>query len=171
MQLELPELTTLSEKHRVFVLNYIGNGRNGAGAAIAAGYAKSGASAVAITLLHREDVGHALLACAKAMISKGALIGVDVMIEIAEDVGHKDRYAAAKHLAAIGGLVATQKHEVKVERVVSQDEKLKMLQGMAEKMGLPYNEFAAKYIGPNRLKQVEAVKNEEGEYDFADEEF
>lgn len=60
-------------------------------------------------LMREEAVIAALREEATKRLTGAALLGVTVMIEIAQDPMHKDRYKAAKDLAAINGFTAEQK--------------------------------------------------------------
>lgn len=103
-----PAMSALTDQQRIFVHEMLQSGVNpnaANAAAVAAGYAANGGW----RMMRNERVLAALHEEAKKRLVGAALTGVNVMIEIALEPGHKDRFQAAKTLAAINGFNAEQK--------------------------------------------------------------
>lgn len=86
-------------------------------------------------LMRDERILAALREEATKRIAGAALFGVDVMLEIAADKSHKDRYKAAKDLAALNGFNAEQR--IVVEHVTEDTKALiAQIKTMAQELGL-----------------------------------
>lgn len=124
----------LSEQHRAFVLRLMELGPTKRAAAKAAGdvgfHTQHG-----YVLMRDDRVLAAIREEATKHLAGAALIGVKVMVEIAQDKDHKDRYKAAKDLAAINGFTAEQR--IVVEHI-SPDNKgmIAEIRSMAAQLGL-----------------------------------
>lgn len=86
-------------------------------------------------LMRDERILAAIREEATKTLAGAALIGVKVMIEIAQDRDHKDRLKAAKELAAINGFTAEQR--IVVEHI-SHDSKaqIEQIKALAKELGL-----------------------------------
>jgi hypothetical protein len=86
-------------------------------------------------LMHDDRVLAAIREVATKTVAGAALTGVQVMIDIALDKEHKDRFRAAKELAALNGFTAEQR--IVVEHVDG-DTRAKILEvrKLAEQLGL-----------------------------------
>lgn len=73
-------------------------------------------------------------------IRGGAVLGASVLIEIAEDVLHKDRYKAAERLLASAGLIVATEHKIIVEDKRSTDEIMRSMKRIAKEGGLDLKE-------------------------------
>ena len=166
---DIPEVLALpTVGMRKFVWWYAHNGCDVPNAAAEAGMTKANG----YVIRQREDVSLALAAMAKRLLFGGTILAVQVATEIMNNVANSagDRLRAAQIVLDRGGLGPTVKHDVKVERVMNQNEKLEMLKGIADKTGVSFSDLATKLLGPNRL-EIDAVKNDKGEYDVEGEVF
>lgn len=131
----------LSEQHHAFVLRLMELGPTKKAAAKAAG--DVGFTTQHGYVLMRDDrVLAAIREEATKSLAGAALIGVKVMVEIAQDKDHKDRYKAAKDLAAINGFTAEQR--IVVEHI-SHDSKAQIAQirSMAKELGVDADKLIA----------------------------
>ena len=86
-------------------------------------------------LMRDDRVLAAIREQATKTVAGAALTGVQVMIDIALDKEHKDRFRAAKELAALNGFTAEQK--IVVEHVDRDTrEKVQEVRRLAEQLGL-----------------------------------
>lgn len=69
-------------------------------------------------------------------LRSGAILGASVLVEIAEDVLHKDRFKAAIRLVESAGLIVATQHNVTVEDKRSSDEILRAIGRIAKEGGL-----------------------------------
>lgn len=127
-------MASLSEQHRDFVLRLMELGpskRASAKAAKDVGFS----SLNGYKLMRDERILAAIREEATKELAGAALIGVKVMIEIAQDRDHKDRLKAAEKLAAINGFTAEQR--IVVEHI-SPDNKgmIAEIRSMAAQLGL-----------------------------------
>ena len=75
-------------------------------------------------------------------LAGGAILGVKVMIEIAQDREHKDRYRAAKDLAALNGFTTEQR--IVVEHISHDSkEQIAQIKAMAVQLGLDPKQLIA----------------------------
>jgi hypothetical protein len=127
-------MRALSDAHRLFVLWMVRQGCNPKAcrnAAKAAGFSPNWG----YELMRDEGIQAALREEATKKLTGAALLGVEVMCEIARDVTHKDRYKAAKDLAAINGFTAEQR--IVVEHVTPDMKgQLAQIRSMAQQLGL-----------------------------------
>lgn len=132
-----PKMALLEPMQRKFVLLMLSTtpseGQEGR-CALAAGYAHTQSgynlmrNAKVIDALHEESAKKVLAA---------AQIGVMVMVEVALDPLHKDRYKAAKDLAAMSGFSPISKQEIKVEHGQTDDKaKIARIVENAQRLGL-----------------------------------
>lgn len=130
-----PAMSALTDQQRAFVYLMIQTGVNEGMAnqcAKAAGYEGPNGG---WRCMRNERILAALREETTKRLMGAALVGVSTMIEIANSPGHKDRYKAAKDLAAINGFTPEQKITV---THVKQDERdvLDKIRERAEKLGL-----------------------------------
>lgn len=101
-------MAALNPQRRIFVREMLKLGPTSKAATYAA--SKAGYNPLyGYDLMREEAIIAALREEATKKLAGAALLGVSVMIEIAQDPMHKDRYKAAKDLAAINGFTAEQK--------------------------------------------------------------
>ena len=127
-------MAVLTDNQREFVHRMLKQGVNPRACAVAA--AECGlAPNYGYELMRNENILAAMREEATKRLAGAALIGVNVMIEIAQDRTHKDCYKAAKDLAAINGFTAEQR--IVVEHI-SEDSKAQIIQirEMAKQLGL-----------------------------------
>lgn len=129
-------MSCLSDQQRAFVIAMIATNVKPSQAeacAAAAGYKNAHVSGW--QLMRNARVLAALKEEAGKRLIGGALVGVNVMIEIAMSAGHKDQYKAAKDLAHLNGFITEQK--IKVEHVgVDQREVIEDITKLARELGL-----------------------------------
>jgi chemotaxis response regulator CheB len=86
-----------------------------------------------IAALHEESVKR---------LTGAAIVGVSVLLEIAQSEDHKDRFKAAKELAAINGFTAEQR--IRVEHVTEDKRDLiEQIKGMARELKLDPKQLLA----------------------------
>jgi hypothetical protein len=127
-------MSRLPEGQRQFVIHMMEMGARqkvAARAAKAAGFHPN----YGYELMRDEGVLAAIREEATKKLAGAALVGVKVLIDIAHDVEHKDRFRAAKELAAINGFTAEQR--IVVEHI-SPDSKgmIQEIRSMAAQLGL-----------------------------------
>lgn len=134
-------MAALSPDRRRFIRNMVSLGPSTKNAQIAA--AKAGFHPFyGYELMREEGIIAALKEEATKKLAGAALIGVQVMVEIAQDPMHKDRYKAAKDLAAINGFTAEQK--IVVEHLNADTKQLiGQIREMAEQLGMDPRQLIA----------------------------
>lgn len=157
-------MRAISPQQRAFVMAFIDGGAcNAAAAARAAGYGSTsespeqGALASRVAgwrLIHNERVLLAVKELAEGRLRSFAYRAANVLIEIADDPTHKDRFNAAKQLMAHGGLVVVQEHRVVHEtKSETRTEILERIKKIAEKHNLN-----ADALIQRRFEEAEAVE-------------
>ncbi len=131
----------LSDQYHAFVLRLMELGPTKKAAAKAAkdvGYHPD----YGYQLMRDDRVLGAIREESTKQLAAGALLGVKVMIEIAQDKEHKDRYRAAKDLAAINGFTAEQR--IVVEHISHDSkEQIRQIRAMAIQLGLDPKQLIA----------------------------
>ncbi len=127
-------MSSLTPKMREFVIGMLQEGTNPKAAqkvAAAVGFH----SFYGYELMRNEKILAALREEATKRLAGAALVGVNVMLAIAQNPQHKDQFRAAKELAAINGFTAEQR--IVVEHI-SQDSKdqIRQIKEMAAQLGL-----------------------------------
>ncbi len=127
-------MSALTSRKRAFVIAMLQQGVNPKAAPKAAascGYQPN----YGYELMRDEGILAALREEATKRLAGAALVGVNVMLEIAQDPTHKDQYKAAKDLAAINGFTAEQR--IVVEHI-SEDSKqqIRQIREMAAQLGM-----------------------------------
>jgi hypothetical protein len=102
-------MASLTADRRKFVHALIQLGPNKHAARMAATAAGYTNPVYGYELMREEGIIAALREEATKKLAGAALLGVQVMMDIAQDPMHKDQYRAAKDLAAINGFTAEQK--------------------------------------------------------------
>lgn len=136
-----PAMTALEPKQRAFVLALVDTGgQDATKAARMAGYGGENPQSVRVTahrLTHDAKVLEAIREVADSRIRSEALMAMEVIVEIAKDVTHKDRFAAAKEIANRSGLMVVNKVEhAHVHRTEDEDEKIKRIIQLAKGLGV-----------------------------------
>lgn len=124
----------LTARNRKFVLAMIQQGVNPKACSVAAAIAGY-TPAYGYDLMRDDRIIRALREEATKRLAGAALMGVSVMLQIAQDPTHKDQYRAAKDLAALNGFTAEQR--IVVEHI-DQDSKdmIQKIRTMAETLGV-----------------------------------
>jgi hypothetical protein len=127
-------MARLPIRHRRFVISMLQQGVNPKAAAKAAadcGYVPS----YGYMLMRDERILAALREETTKRLAGAALMGINVMLKIAQDDTHPKQYNAAKDLAAINGYTAEQR--ITVEHVDKQGlEVISQIRQIAEQMGV-----------------------------------
>lgn len=136
-----PAMSALNELQRRFVdAMLITGGQAGrySEAARMAGYTGNPDSlkVTAHRLAHSPKVQAAIREEAERRVHSGAILGASVLIEIAQDSQHKDRFKAATRLLDMAGLIVTTQHKVTVEHTGDDAEKIRSVIAMAKAMGM-----------------------------------
>lgn len=128
-------MAALSDQQRAFVLRLMELGPTKKAAVKASKDAGFAGQNYGYELMRDERILAAIREESTKALAGAALLGVKVMVEIAQDKDHKDRYKAAKDLAAINGFTAEQR--IVVEHI-SQDSKqmIDEIRAMAKELGL-----------------------------------
>jgi phage terminase small subunit len=165
-----PAMLKLSINQRAFVIAWLelgGTHGKASEAARIAGYTTTGGAtrARAYSLMHNPRVLEAIKEEAEKRIQSGVALGASVLVEIASDPVHKDRFKAATALLDRGGLqlAMVNKHLHIVEDNRTDAEIERIIAEMAAKQGLD----PKKLLG-NSAKVVDAEFSEVeplGEFD------
>lgn len=136
-----PAMSCLTDQQHLFVqvlTTTVGKGGqpDPQRAGVAAGYTKQSA----YNLMRNPRILAAVREEAAKRLQMGALIGVNVMLEIASSTTHKDQFSAAKHLAKLNGFVEVQKVEVE-HRSESQEAMVARVIANAKVLGLDPREL------------------------------
>ena len=131
----------LNEREQAFVEYYVElGGRRGAGlkAALAAGYAESGAATQACVLLRRPRILRALKWLANTRARAGVILGFDTLIELAEEGPGPTRLKAAVELIDRGGMMLVRQSEMNfnINDTRSTQDILASIKAMADKLGM-----------------------------------
>lgn len=159
----------ITPQQRAFVVAFVETGgRNATAAARAAGYAPGNPEAQRVTayrLTHDEKVLDAIREQANKQIQSSILIGTQALVEIAQEVSHKDRLKAAVELVNRGGLLLATQHNVNVN--VRDDrnagEMVARIEAMAKSLGLDAGALLGAAVGRPRLPAPEEALDAEFE--------
>jgi hypothetical protein len=127
-------MASLTDRQRQFVVEMLQQGVNPKAAAKAAancGYAPT----YGYELMRHDAVLAALREEATKRVVGAALVGVNVLLDIAQSPTHKDQFRAAKELAAINGFTAEQR--IVVEHI-NEDSRaqIRQIREMASQLGM-----------------------------------
>lgn len=134
-------MKAINPQQRAFVQAYVLAGSNGTRAAQISGYGAGNydsARTAAYRLLHDQKILAAIKEHADGILRSSVLIGADVLVEIAQNVHHKDRFKAAQALLDRGGLiVATQSNiSLQITEDTGPDQIIDRIKVLAGKLGL-----------------------------------
>lgn len=152
---DIPEFAALqSDQMRAFVLELSQNGNNAKAAAITAGYSGS----YGPVLRSRQDVTEAQFAIAKRLFHGGVFVAFQVAMRILEDPTQTagDQLKAAAFISDRGGLSAVAQVNIKVEKVINNDEWVLRAMEAAERLGVDPKTL----IGINTPVPLIAVDND-----------
>ncbi len=147
----------LSDRKRQFVIAMLKQGVNPKACAAAAaecGYHPK----YGYELMRDDGILAAMREEATKRLAGAALVGVNVLLDIAQTPTHKDQFRAAKELAGINGFTAEQR--IVVEHI-SEDSKaqIRQIREMAAQLGLdPKQLIASAGIIDAEFTEVEPVK-------------
>lgn len=132
-----PCMTQLTGMRRRFVYAMLQlGGSNQTQAAIMAGFSPATASAQGSNLMRDSRVLAALREEGDKRLRSGVILGASVLMEIAQDVLHKDRYKAACRLLDQSGLIIKTEHTVNVQHSVSEKDQIAKITAMAKQLGM-----------------------------------
>lgn len=134
-------MVALEPKQRAFVLAYVDTGgKDATKAARMAGYGGENPQSARVTahrLVHDGRVLEAIREYADARIRSQAVVGIQTIIDIANDPTHKDQFKAAVEIANRSGmLVASKVEHEHVHRPEDDAEKVKRIVQLAKGLGL-----------------------------------
>jgi phage terminase small subunit len=135
-------MSQLTEKQQKFVIALLETGgQNNAEAARIAGYSQTNINGCAIEanrLLRKPKVIAAIKEEAERRIHGGVLLGASVLVEIAGDKLHKDRFRAASALLDRGGMMIVGKteHSLVIEDKRTEAELIEFITAQARLAGL-----------------------------------
>jgi len=153
-------MAALSDKHRQFVIEMVNLGltkKAAAKAAESAGFS----SLHGYKLMRDQRILDALREESGKQLAGGVVVGVQTLIDIAQDRDHKDRFKAAKELAAINGFTA--EHKVTVQHVTRDlKDMISDIRSMANDLGIDGEQLirAAGFIGIGEAGFAEAESEE-----------
>lgn len=154
-------MAALTDRRRDFVVAMLKQGVNPKAAGVAAAQCGYHAN-YGYELMRDEGILAALREESTKRLAGAALVGVNVMLEIANNPSHKDQYRAAKDLAAINGFTAEQR--IVVEHI-SHDSKaqIEQIKDMATQLGLdPKQLIQSAGIVEAEYSEVEAAPSSGG---------
>ncbi len=124
----------LTDRQRQFVVAMMQQGVNPKAAAKAA--ASCGfAAAYGYELMRNDSILAALREESTKRLVGAALVGVNVLLDIAQSPTHKDQFRAAKELAGINGFTAEQR--IVVEHITEDSkQQIRQIQDMAKQLGM-----------------------------------
>lgn len=134
-----PAMKRLRPMQQAFVeAMLLTGGASNTKAARMAGYAGNSDTlrATAYRLAHDPDIKEAIREEAGNRVHSGAILGASVLLEIANDPTHKDRFKAASALLDRSGLVVEHKQTVVVQHTMEDNEKIKRIVEMSKRLGL-----------------------------------
>ncbi len=158
-----PALKQLTEKQRTYLLALLDNGGNQTAAALVMNPALSQGSARAIgsTMAHNPKLIAAMKEEADRRVRIGAPLAIDVMLEIMNTPGHKDRFKAAVEVANRSGLLVIHQSEVlHTHAGQSTPEMLKRIELLARQLGVD----PVKLLGSVGVKALPAPKVVDAEF-------
>lgn len=144
-----PALAELTPKQQGWVRHMVETGgTNGLQCAMAAGFTgnKKTLAVTAWRLSRDLKVLAALKEEADRRIRSGALLGASVLIEIAGDTMHRNRFHAAKELLDRAGLQVVTEHKVTVHNSSDEKAMIDRIAGMAAQLGLDPKKLIGGYI-------------------------
>lgn len=135
-----PALAKLLPQQRAFVRALIATGGgDNTKAARLAGYGGTNpqsAHVQASRLAHNPKVVEAIREEAERTIRASVALGAGVLVEIAKDAMHKDRFKAANALLDRGGMLLVQKSEVLHHHLTDEKSVTERITVLAERLGL-----------------------------------
>lgn len=154
-------MAKLSPQQRAWVQSYVDTGGKSATASAgAAGYAPGNYDAQKVQgwkLKHNPDVLAAIRELAEKRVSANAAYAMDVLVEIAQDPTHKDRFRAATEIANRSGMIVAQKvehtHEVGVTGLAMVD-RIKLL---AKSLGMDPSHLLGRAYTDAEFVEVKAL--------------
>ncbi len=149
-------MAALPDQYRDFVLRLMELGPTKKAAAKAAGDVGF-TTQHGYKLMRDERVLLAIREEATKQLSGSVLVGVKVMLEIAQDVDHKDRFKAAKELAGLNGFTTEQKVIVE-HRTPDIKKQIDEIRAMAKVLNVDPDQLLA---GVGTIEEAEFTEVEE----------
>jgi phage terminase small subunit len=132
-----PAMRALGDRQREWVLRYISNGGNGPEAAISIGCTPGNTAYIYSSRNSRDPkVLDAIREEAEKRIKVGAVMAMDVMLEIMNNPTHKDRFKAAQEVANRSGLIVVAKSEVAHTHTDTTDAMIARITNLSKQLGL-----------------------------------
>lgn len=152
-------MATLTDRQRQFVQAMVQQGVNPKAARVAA--AECGfAPAYGYELMRNDSILAALREEATKKLVGAGLVGVNVLLEIANNAQHKDQFRAAKELAGINGFTAEQR--IMVTHVTEDTrQQMQQIKDMATQLGMdPRQLIQAAGIIDAEFTEVPTIEND-----------
>lgn len=147
-----PAMAALTDPQKRFVIAMLETGaQNVTNAAIMAGYSPNSAQQYGSRLQHIPAVQLAMREEAEKRLRAGALLGASVMIEIASNSQHKDRFKAADRLLGAAGLAVESVSRHIIEDHRTDSELTEFIRAIAQRNGLD----PAKLLGKGEVVDAE----------------
>ena len=143
-------MSELNDRQRAFVDAMLEFGGHIKKALVIAGYSTTGHHAQGTRLMHHPKVLAAIREEADRRFKAGAILSSSVIMEIASDPTHKDRFKAAVELANRAGLIVATQHNVKVEHTRDDAAMIARITELAGRLGLD----AAQMLKAAGVKQL-----------------
>lgn len=149
-----PAYGALTEQQQRWLDEYIINGGKATDAALAAGYGsnspdeksrKQAARIAGYDATRNHKILDAMNEEAGLRLRLGGILGINVMFDIANDIGHKDRYKAAKELMGHNGFQLITEQKITVVQTKNEAEKVQDAVEMALKLGIDPRQLLGKY--------------------------
>ncbi len=144
-----PAMAELPPRQQAWVRRMVETGgTNGLACAMDVGYTgnRKTLSVTAHRLAHDMKILAALKEEADKRIRSGALIGASVLIEIAGDTMHKDRFRAATELLNRAGLQVVTEHKVTVTNSGDEKAMIERIASMASQLGLDSKKLLGGFV-------------------------
>lgn len=166
-----PAMQKLNERQRLFVLNLMEFGDdNFTRAARAAGYTDTGdpkTTAIRLQahkLAHDPRIQEAMLEEAKRRLQGGLILAVSTLVTHVRSADPKVALKAAEMLMNRGGIHALSEHKVNVEHTLNEEEMVKSIEMMAQKMGIDpsslLGDAGVKQLPPPRQVPIDVIDAE-----------
>lgn len=148
-----PKMQALTDLQRRFVLAHVlGAGtQSGEQCAVAAGYSVASARFTAAHLMRNIRVQEAIHEEALSRLQSASLIGINVLIDIAQNYSHKDQLKAARILLEANRVIRRQDQVIEIKHTVSDQEQIVAITALANRLGLD----PARLIGQGAVTDAE----------------
>ncbi len=128
----------LTDKRKAFAVAYVENGGNATRAAIAAGYSRKGARVEGHRLKKDERVQELIIEESRKLAVESVPLCLAIYRRLSNSKDEKIALAAARELAALGGMQSVQLMEIRHKTDTRSDEEIRAENlRLAKELGLP----------------------------------